>query len=183
VSLTLLDRYLPRFEKREYHERAVRVPADRAWAALRSVDLTRSRLVRAVFAARSILLGARREPLPSGPFVDRAVGMGWVILEERAGEALLAGAVTQPWVPDVKFRGIPAGEFASFAEPGYAKIVWGMGVRPSGAASSAMWTETRVATTDAESRRRFDRYWLAFGTGIRLIRRAALGIAASEAMR
>jgi hypothetical protein len=58
-----------------------------------------------------------------------------------------------------------------------------MGVRPSGAASSAMWTETRVATTDAESRRRFDRYWLAFGTGIRLIRRAALGIAASEAMR
>jgi len=180
MSDSLLGEYVPSWDKREYHERPVRASADRAWAALRSVDLTRSRLVRAIFAARSTLLGARREPLPRGPFVDRAVEMGWVVLEERAGEALVAGAVTQPWVPNVRFRGIPASDFLAFAEPGFAKIVWGMGVREDGAAASTMWTETRVATTDPESRRRFSRYWLAFGAGIRVIRRAALAIAARD---
>jgi len=183
MSDSLLDKYAPSWDKREYHERSVRAAADRAWPALRSVDLTRSRLVRAIFAARSILLGARREPLPRGPFVERAVEMGWVILEERPGEQLVAGAVTQPWVPDVRFRGIPASEFPAFAEPGFAKIVWGLGVREDGAAASTMWTETRVATTDPESRRRFDRYWLAFGAGIRVIRWAALGIAARDCER
>ena len=183
MSDGLLDEFVPSWDKREYHERPVAAPPDRAWEALRSVDLTRSRLIRAVFAARSILLGARRQPLPSGPFVERAVEMGWVILEERPAEALAAGAVTQPWVPDVRFRGIPPSEFAAFAEPGYAKIVWGMGVRADGPSTSTMWTETRVATTDPGSRRRFGRYWLVFGAGIRLIRRAALGIAARDCER
>ena len=177
----LIEKYLPTFDVREYHELAVQGEPERAYAALRSVDFNRSRLVRTLFAVRTLptrLLSRGVKPAPQfSSFLETAVELGWVILEELPGRELVAGAITQPWAPVVRFVGLPAPEFVAFAEPGFAKIVWTFGVQPAAAGSCVLSTETRVLATDAVSRRKFRRYWFVFSPGIRLIRRVALNLA------
>ena len=95
----------------------------------------------------------------------------------------MVGAVTQPWKADVEFRGMDPEEFAAFNEPGFAKIVWTLGVEPLTEKASVFRTETRVATTDAESRSRFRRYWSVFSPGILLIRYETLRLVKREAER
>jgi hypothetical protein len=82
---------------------------------------------------------------------------------------------------DVQFRGLSPEEFAAFNEPGYAKIVWTIEVDPIGPSESIFRTETRVATTDPDSRRRFRRYWSLVCPGILLIRREILRVVRREA--
>lgn len=173
---------MPECDAREYHEKVVRAPEADAYAALRSLDLSRSPIVRAIFAIRTIPSWLRGQPsgAPKGPFLEQALSLGWVILEELPGQELLAGAVTRPWEPIVRFRGLPADEFVSFREPDYAKIVWGLAARPRGAGLTALCTETRVQATDDGARRKFARYWFALGLGIRLIRREALRVVAHD---
>lgn len=54
---------------------------------------------------------------------------------------------------------------------------------PYGNDSSILTVETRVAATDAMSRRRFRRYWLLIGPASSLIRRMALRLLATELRR
>jgi hypothetical protein len=93
------------------------------------------------------------------------------------------GAVTQPWLADPVFRGVPAEEFPAFAEPGYVKIAWTLAVEPLEAGSSLFRTETRVATTDPSSRERFRRYWSVFSPGILVIRWETLRLVKRDAER
>jgi len=63
------------------------------------------------------------------------------------------------------------------------KIVWTLRADPIAAAESVARTETRVATTDPNSRAAFMRYWPMVAPGIVLIRRISLGIVKREAER
>ena len=60
----------------------------------------------------------------------------------------------------------PAGYFAEFATPGWAKIVANFRV-----SEGELTTETRVLLTDERSRRAFGRYWLLIRPFSGLIRR------------
>jgi len=167
----LLDRFLPVFEVAERHRIAVAAPAPVAFAAALRLDLERSPVVRAIFAGRELLMRAAPAPeVGSDSFLSRVLSLGWGILAEEPGREIVLGAVTKPWEANVKFRSLPPGEFAAFAEPGYAKIVWNLAVDPLGPGRSVCRTETRVTTTDPESRRRFRRYWSLVSPGVRLIR-------------
>jgi hypothetical protein len=180
----LLDRFMPRYEVRERQETRVAAPPEITWAVARSLDLWRSPLVRGIFRARELLLGS--EPGAAGrpsDFLAEVLALGWRVLAEEPGEELVMGAVTRPWEANVVFRGVPPEEFAGFAEPGYARIAWTLSVTPAGPAGSIFRTETRVATTDAESRRRFRRYWTLLSAGIVLIRYEALRLVRCEAER
>src|SRR5687768_4437315 len=102
----LTEKYLPNFDLREYHELAVRSEPERAYAALRSVDINRSRLVRTIFALRTLpsrlLPRGGVQPAPdAASFLELAVALGWVIFEELPGRELVAGAITKPWAPVV----------------------------------------------------------------------------------
>ena len=184
-----MHRYLEDYEYREYHEALVAAAPQRAYAAMRSLDLGRSRLIRAIFALRDLparLRGASSPDRARGglrSLVDSAVAIGWSILEEVPDQELVAGAVTQPWQIAVTFRGLPGEEFMEFAEPGFAKIVWNFAVHEVDPGVSLVSTETRVATTDAFSRRQFRRYWLFLAPGIRLIRLLAIGLLKRELER
>ena len=83
--------------------------------------------------------------------------------------------MTQPWDAAPTFRSVPAGDFTAFREPGYVKIAWTPRADPVGDQESMFHTETRVATTDPEARRRFRRYWSYVAPGVELIRLAMLG--------
>jgi hypothetical protein len=124
---------------------------------------------------------SKREYPPA--FLDEVLDQGWRVLAEEPGRELVIGAVTQPWKADVEFRGLAPEEFAAFREPGYAKIVWTLAVKPLGEKESVFTTETRVATTDAESRFQFRRYWSVFSPGILLIRYETLRLVRREAER
>ncbi|HEX6105945.1 MAG TPA: hypothetical protein VFZ26_10190 [Gemmatimonadales bacterium] len=179
----LLDRFMPDYEVREQHQTVVAAPAETTWAAARGLDLLGSPLVRAIFRGRELLMGSRPAAGPDRSFLDEVQALGWRVLAEEPGRELVMGAVTQPWKADVEFRGLPPEEFAGFTEPGYARIAWTLAVEPIGAGRSIFRTETRVATTDPDSRRRFRRYWTLMSPGILLIRRESLRLVRREAER
>lgn len=182
----LLDRFLPTYEVRERHEVRIAAPADVTYAAAYDLDLMRSRAVRAIFRGRELLMGASRGEAPTGAprsLLEQTLALGWGVLAERPGREIVVGSVTQPWVADVRFRAIPPGEFAAFSEPGWTKIAWTLAAVPFGPGASLFRTETRVATTDADARARFRRYWAVVSPGVVLIRRLGLRLVKREAER
>jgi hypothetical protein len=177
----LLDRYMPVFEVREVHETRVAAPPPVTWQAAVDLDLNRSPLVRAIFRGREVFMGAQAaEKRPQG-FLREILAIGWGVLAEEPGREMVFGAATQPWQADVRFRAIPAEEFAAFSEPGHAKIAWTLSVEPAGPEASVFRTETRVVTTDPDSRARFRRYWAIFSPGILLIRYETLRLVRAAA--
>jgi hypothetical protein len=160
----------------------VSAPAAATYQAVRQLDFDRSPAVRAIFRGRELLMGAHPgAAAPARGFLEEIVALGWQVLADEPGRAMVFGAATQPWQADVRFRGLPPETFAAFDEPGYAKIAWDFSVEPAGPHASIFRTETRVATTDAESRARFRRYWSIFSPGIVLIRREMLRLVKRDA--
>lgn len=181
----LIDRFMPACEVAERHEIRVAEPAEVTYAAAMDLDLRRSRVVQAIFRAREVLLRAQPASVEvqTRSFIDEMRAIGWGVLAEVPGRAIVMGAYTQPWHADVVFHSLPPDEFAAFNEPGYVKIVWTLAAEPRGSGSSVFRTDTRVATTDAEARRRFRPYWTVFAAGILLIRHRALALVKAEAER
>jgi hypothetical protein len=180
----LLDRFMPVYEVAERHHISVRAPAVIALAAAREQDLTAPALTKAIFTARELILGAEPDAAarPRG-LVAFTTSLGWRVLAEVPEREIVIGAVTQPWLANVVFRGVPAEEFARFNEPDYVKIVWTLRADPVGPRQSIFRTETRVLTTDSDARRKFRRYWARFSPGIVLIRWLSLGPVRREAER
>lgn len=178
----LLDRVMPSYDVRTQHCIGVNAPAATTFAAVHDTDLEGSPVVRALFRAREVLLGAKHETavLPHGLF-DQAAALGWRVVAQIPGREVVFGAVTQPWMPNPAFRGLPPDEFARFNAPGFAKIAFSLRVDPVTAATSCARTETRVQTTDRISRKRFRRYWALLSAGIALIRVVLLRQVKTEA--
>jgi hypothetical protein len=154
-----LDRWLPQFDVREYHEHAVGVDAPHTLRALLETPAACDRVTRLLFALRG--LGGGHAPL--GRLFEE---MGFTILE-RTDSALVLGATGQPWRP--------RGSLGPFYEdrPGTVRIVADLRARPR-----AISTETRVRAHDERARRAFRCYWLVVGPFSGLIRRRWLAAAA-----
>jgi hypothetical protein len=89
---------------------------------------------------------------------------GWVLLGERPGEELALGLVGKFWRPVIEYAQVSADAFRDFAEPGYAKTIYDLSIRPLVDGKSLLSGLMRTATTDEHSRRWFRRYWT-FGVG------------------
>jgi hypothetical protein len=171
----LLDRFIPSPEVVEHHRVQIAAPPEIVLSTARSLELMNQRLVRVIIKARELALGgkpdARRHP---AALIPQMQSIGWVILAERAGREIVLGAVTRPWDAAPVFRSIPPSEFTAFREPGYVKIAWTLRAEPLDHGESMFHTETRVATTDADTRKRFRSYWSYVAPGVELIRLAML---------
>ena len=180
----LLDHFMPEYEVAERHHVRVAAPPEIALAAAADTDLQQSVLVRGIIKTREWVLGAEPDAVrqPTGLLAE-VQSLGWRVLAEKPGREIVVGAVTQPWLANVVFRGLAPDEFAAFHEPGYVKIVWTLRADPVGACESVFRTETRVATTDLTARKKFRWYWARFSPGIVLIRRVLLGNLKKEAER
>lgn len=182
---TLLDRFLPQCEILERHETRVAAPADVTYVAAREMSLASSPLVRAILRGRELLMRSsveeRPDERPPQSLIDEVLSIGWGVLAQEPGREIVLGAVTQPWKSDVKFRALPPDEFAAFDDPGFAKIAWTIRAEPLGPATSRFYTETRVATTDMDARKRFRWYWTMVSPGVRLIRRESLRLVRADA--
>lgn len=168
-----IDRFIPRGEVHERHETLVRAPAALVFEAAMRFDLQSVPLVHTIFWLRAKILGARFERMAKG-LVEETTSLGWGRLAYTPGREIVMGAVTQPWIGEVKFRPIPAESFVAFDEPDMVKIVWTLEVEPLGPELTRFSTQTRVIATDAGARTKFMAYWRKFSIGIRAIRRLGL---------
>jgi len=89
---------------------------------------------------------------------------GWVLLGERFRDEIALALVGKFWRPVIEFAKVPADRFREFAEPGFAKTIYALSVRPVGPHRTVLSGTMRTATTDAQARRWFRRYWT-FGVG------------------
>lgn len=179
----LLDGYMPDADVIERHEIHVKAPAKVAFDTARDLDLTHSALVRWIFATRAKVMGTPEAEGPEMPkgLIEQSKALGWRVLEDEPEKEVVIGAAAKPWHANPEFTPLERAEFAAFHEPGWAKIAWNFSVEPLSESDCIVRTETRVITTDAESRRRFRRYWAFASPGIGLIRRLGLGIVKTEA--
>jgi len=180
----LIDRYLHEYDVVERHHELVLADAERTYGAVRSVDLSRSRLVRGLVAARGLprLVRGKRSASASLTIDDLLRG-GFVWLDEDPGRELVLGVIGTFWRPGGGVRRVEPAEFAAFDEPGLAKAVWNFRVLPDGEGRSFVTTETRVRVPDEATRRKFLLYWAAIGPFSGLIRKRALRLVKRDAER
>lgn len=172
----LIDEYLPDYDVVERHRTFVRASRGAVYEAVRGLDMTRSPVIRALFALRSApalmsRFSARGERL--GLTLDGLLHNGFILLGERPGEGILLGLVGRFWTPSGGVLGMDAGEFATFRRPDYAKAAWDFRLSVEGDAI-LLTTETRILCTDEASRKKFRLYWALIGPFSGLVRKEIL---------
>jgi hypothetical protein len=164
----LLDDFLPRWDIRERHEVLVPLPPERAYQAIKELDLSRSRLIRLLFALRGL-------PRGNSVTLERLTSVGFVVLAEDPPVEIVLGLTGRFWRMRGGIRKARADDFVSFADPGFVKAAWNFRVHLVGGGSMVS-TETRVVATDEPSRRSFRRYWFFVRPFSGLVRREALRV-------
>jgi hypothetical protein len=176
----VLDKLLPVWHFRERHRRVTNAPSDALLAAVEEATWSDIPTMRALLRIRS----AGRLPLPPRQrILDGMTAIGFTVLERTEDELVMA-AVGRPWAPgggpapSLREEADPGRFFATFAEPGWAKVAANFRVH-----GGALTTETRVLLTDAPSRRAFRRYWWIIRPFSGLIRRRWLAAVIRRASR
>jgi hypothetical protein len=177
--MTALDRLIPAPDLIEIDRVTVAAaPAD-AWQAVRHLDLASSRLVRALFAVRTLpgrlhSQGARLH-LRIDDLVSSPEHPGFQILIEDAPHEIAVGAIGKVWHLDIPFVHVGDAEaFAAFTDPDFVKVAWAIRVEPDESEGALVECELRVSSTDADALKKFRRYFRIIGPASRLIRRVLL---------
>jgi hypothetical protein len=191
----LLDEFLPTYDHVISISEVFRAPPEEVFEVITNLDLFDIPVARVLLEARGLPArliesvarrrGAAVAPEPPTFRVRDLPERGWMLLGERPGAEVVYGNVGKAWraAGGAPEHQVTAEEFAGFAEPGFAKLAESLRVAPYGAHACVLTQETRVATTDEDSRRRFRRYWLAVGPFIHLIRPAVMRALARELKR
>lgn len=174
------DEFLPVYDVSDEIATVVAADPQVVWQALLDADLLevgrRAPLAGVLGALRMLpelvshlLHGERPLQAPSSLRLREIANLpadqgGWVLLGERPGEELALGLTGKFWRPVIEYAHVPAVRFRDFGEPGYAKTVYALSVRPLRDRSSLLSGLMRTATTDEHARSWFRRYWT-FGVG------------------
>ena len=125
----LLDRFIPQPDIRKRHQITIRAPAAFVLHWARELDIQSIPLVRAIFSLRTRLLGAKVVPRRPAGLVDEMLNLGWGRLAEDPERYFVAGAVCQPWQPNVIFRAVETRAVATDdnARARFQRYWWGFG--------------------------------------------------------
>ncbi|HZF68998.1 MAG TPA: hypothetical protein VEZ47_13230 [Gemmatirosa sp.] len=189
--MSLLDAWMPTYDVVSRHAVRVGAPPAQVYATLLATDFGRAWLVRALMGVRllpALLRAPRRTwrrlarpshaPRASLAEIERA---GFVRLEECAPHELVLGITGRFWTLAAETIPIPPARFREPLPAGLAQAVWGFRVVEA-AGGAELATETRIRCADADTRRRFRRYWRLVAPGSGLIRHAILRQVRREAM-
>lgn len=167
----MLDRFIFRPRLMEVDHVDVAAPPERVYETARHLDLASSAWIRALFALRTLPLSiddlGRQRP-------------GFRILADEPGRGFAVGAIGRFWKLEIPFVDVEPEQFASFSEPGYARVAWALESEPHGDAGTRLWLELRLDATDDEAWRKVRRYFRVVGPFSRLIRRHTLALHARE---
>ena len=160
----IIDTVMPAFDVSLAEHSIVHASTDATYSAARELDFltVHSPLVDAAMWIRGLPARLGGHAPASPPRLVIAEGdplPGWLLLGEAPGRELAFGAVGRFWQPNIEWRDVSKAEFADFSEPGWGKIAASFSVLPYGERNALLTYECRTATTDADSRRLFARYW------------------------
>ncbi|WP_232796984.1 hypothetical protein [Blastococcus atacamensis] len=169
--ITDLDAVLPRPEHVTRQARWIAAPPDAVWAALHAVRLSELPVTLALSAARFlpvVLSGRGARELHDRPFLD-ALPVPPLASEEPT--AVVFGGALEAWKLSGGDSGpeLDAAAFRRFTQRGWVKAAMDFRLTPQ-RGGTELSSETRVMSTDAETRRRFDRYWRLVRPGSTAIR-------------
>lgn len=182
-----LDDVVPTWDATRIEHRVVGASRDSVFAAARELDFLavpreipavrglfaiRAAAERAVTVARRRATGAETVP-PTLRLADLGPHGEWVGLGEVPGAEIAFGAVGRFWAGETAWQTIDADGFATFAEPGYARIGCNLSLRDYGPQTLVSY-EARTVATDAEARRAFLRYWHVVGPFVGVVMRGTL---------
>ena len=110
---------------RSRHSIVISSNAARVYECLKTADVNASVVIRTLFAirgigSRALFKQAERRPITLETLTQNT----FVVLAERPGDEIVLGLIGRPWAPRYEVRQFEPSEFASFAEPGFAKIAW-----------------------------------------------------------
>ena len=173
----MLESFVPHARLTQIDHVDVAVPARQAYDVARHLDMARAPLVRALFALRSIPARLRgHEDGPPRLAIDDITGdgSGFRLLAEDAGRGFVVGAIGRFWKPDIEWATVAPEAFAGFAEPGWGRVAWSIGVVPRGELAARVSVALRVDATDDASWRAVHRYFRLIGPFSHFIRREML---------
>ncbi len=153
----LIDEFLPVFDLAMHHRVEIDAPIEEVYAVVRNLDLTRAKLVRALFWLRSLPARLQHRP-PLGLTLEDLQKTGLILLGEAPPHELALGFVGKPWTGSGEFEKLDSQGFREFGTPGFAKAVWNFSLARSQDGRTRLATETRVQCLDEASRRKFRRY-------------------------
>ena len=172
-----LDEVMPRYQFVERHVTRVAAAPAAVDRALREVTADDIRSYRTL---TWIGRGGRRGPqglldAPRGePILAVATRTGFRVVVDDPGREVILG-VAGPVSAEARAHARPGASRPFVAEAdGYASIVLDFHITADGRGGSVVSTETRVNAPDADTRRRFARYWRVIYPGSALIRRSWL---------
>jgi len=175
----LIDAALPEYDVSIAAHAIVRAPTADTYRAAHGLDFlsVRTPIVSTAMWLRGLparVTGHAPAPPPRLVLGEGDDMPGWVILGEAPGRELAFGAVGRFWHPTIVWHDVPALDFAAFDEPGWGKIAANFMVMAYGEHASLLTYECRTQTTDADSRRGFERYWRAVSPFVGHILRATV---------
>ncbi|MGY2083608.1 hypothetical protein [Blastococcus sp. SYSU DS0539] len=166
-----LDDVLPRPEHVTRQARWIAAPPSVVWDALHGVRLSGLPVTLALGAARFlpvVLSGRGLGQLHDRPFLD---ALPVPLLGSEAPSSVVYGGALQAWRPAGGDDGpaLDAHAFRRFTQRGWVKAAMDFRLTPRDGGTE-LSSETRVMSTDAATRRRFDRYWRVIRPGSSAIR-------------
>jgi hypothetical protein len=176
-----LDDVVPEFDHVTRQARVIDAPRAVVWEELQRLRLRSLPVTMALGAVRAlpVLLAGKGHGGLDRPFLDV---VPIPVLSSEPSSAVVFGGVLQAWrltggapPPELDAAGVRA-----FEEPGWVKVAMDFRLTPA-MGGTHLSSETRVRATDAETRRRFDRYWLVVRPGSSAIRWEVLAAVALKA--
>lgn len=173
----LIDEHLPVYDVTEHHHLNIRAPIEAVYAAVRELEMSQSRLIRALFMLRGLptfIFSHHRTQEKLGLNLGALLKNGFIFLGETPSQEIVLGLVGKFWTSSGCIQKLDAAGFQNFSTPGFAKAVWNFSLEPRAAGVTCLHTETRVLCLDGASRRRFRFYWLFVRPFSGLVRREIL---------
>ena len=157
----ILAEFLPQHQFQESHALTINASPEETFSALRSLDFSRSWIIRLLFGLRMASALFAREGGRGGKlgysFKDLEK-FGFVKLAERSNKHIVYGLVGKFWEPDGGIHKIASQEFGKFHDPQMAKLTWSFHVVEH-EKGSKLSTETRVKCMGDPAMWRFGTYW------------------------
>lgn len=173
----LIDTFLLTFDVTERHHLDIHAPIEKVYAAVRELDVSQSRLIRALFMLRGLpafMFSRRRTQQPLGLNLSALLKSGFVLLAETPPREIVLGLIGKFWTASGCIQKLDAAGFQNFSTAGFAKAVWNFSLESRETEITRVHTETRVLCLDEVSRRRFRFYWLFIRPLSGLVRMEAL---------
>lgn len=174
----VIDQLMPEYDFSEYHETRVNGGIDQTFAAIHQADFALNPIVRILLAIRALparILGYRTARSFSSELTLRsAERFGFFITAENPPTEIVIALQGKFWTIRGGTECTQREALNEPIAPGTARAVWNFSVRPTGAASCLLATETRILCADPFALRRFRIYWFFVRPGSGIIRRMML---------